>query len=114
MDAGALAGPATWTEHLLHAVAAVAANDVWAVGATWDHILAEHWDGQQWSVVPTSNPLGGDILRDVEARAANDVWAVGYAFNGPSVPLVDIGIGTSWTPWRIDLSLRPAAASSTR
>ena len=38
---------------LSHGVAAVSANDVWAVGSydVTDKALVEHWDGTAWSVV---------------------------------------------------------------
>src|SRR5207302_262184 len=52
------------------AVAAVATNDVWAVGPNG---LIEHWNGSTWSVVPgAGGPLYGGA-----AIAANDAWAVG-------------------------------------
>ncbi|MGI8586143.1 MAG: S-layer homology domain-containing protein [Chloroflexia bacterium] len=59
----------------LLAVAAVAANDVWAVGDGSGGTLIEHWDGSSWSIVPSPN-VGSD-LAGVAAVAANDVWAVG-------------------------------------
>ena len=75
-------------------MAAISANDVWAVGATGPanpndqsfatQTLAEHWDGTKWSVVsvpdlPGSSSFGGDQLTAVSAVSSNDVWAVGYA-----------------------------------
>jgi hypothetical protein len=72
----------------LRAVAAVSANDIWAVGNRSDDFnqpLAEHWDGHTWSVVPVPDvprePTDewGAGLRDVTAVSAHDVWAVGEA-----------------------------------
>jgi hypothetical protein len=68
----------------LHSVSAASANDVWAVGASHDggaptQTLIQHWDGQQWSIVPSPSPDSQlNELRSVAALSANDVWAVGY------------------------------------
>jgi hypothetical protein len=73
----------------LNGVAAVAANDVWAVGTFQSAVsavqtLTLHWNGSQWAVVPSPNAgTGGNYLYGVAAGAANDVWAVGYAY-GPA------------------------------
>ena len=40
--------------------------------------LAEHWDGSQWSIVPSPNDRSMyDVLNGVTAVSTNDVWAVG-------------------------------------
>src|SRR5207248_2779506 len=45
----------------LHDVAALSANDIWAVGSfLYDefggyHTLIEHWNGSSWSVAPSPN-----------------------------------------------------------
>src|SRR3954449_4047528 len=45
--------------NLLQRVAVVSANDVWAagkyMGGSSYRTLVEHWDGTQWSVVPSPN-----------------------------------------------------------
>jgi hypothetical protein len=70
----------------LNGVAAVSANDVWAVG-DYDvgrgETLILHWDGSAWSLVPSPN-VGTDYsyLEGVAAVSANDVWAVGSYWNG--------------------------------
>jgi hypothetical protein len=66
----------------LNAVAAIAPNDVWAVGqyANGSKLapLTEHWDGTQWSIVQAPDPNGGStFILGVAANATNDVWAVG-------------------------------------
>src|SRR5262249_7387823 len=67
----------------LNAVAAVAANDVWAVGNTLtdssnDSTLIEHWDGSSWTVVPCPNPGATfNSLGSTTALAANNIWAAG-------------------------------------
>lgn len=78
------------TEAMLHAVGAVAPDDVWAAGeargdagglsvGAW--ILVEHWDGSSWEVVPSPPPPGGVSINfsgtrvyDIVALAADDVW----------------------------------------
>jgi hypothetical protein len=68
----------------LSAVATVTSNDAWAVGAWYRQIstpgtLTEHWNGTQWTVVPSPNATAGyNELYGVDAVASNDVWAVGY------------------------------------
>jgi hypothetical protein len=69
-------------------IGGISPTDLWAVGnyqnpippsfGNGDLNLAEHWDGNAWSVVDTPNP-GSDAndLSDVTAIASNDVWAVG-------------------------------------
>ena len=65
----------------LWGIKAVASNDVWAVGHTFtvtlEQTLALHWDGAQWTNVPTPHPSRYSRLRSVDASASNDVWAVG-------------------------------------
>lgn len=68
------------------------ANDVWAVGHTKEyynqfsydrHSLAIHWDGSQWTQVPSPSPGvydggGTDVdMYDVDGVASDDAWAVG-------------------------------------
>src|SRR4051794_36118200 len=64
-------------------VAAISSNDVWAVGSrtdvglTGERTLIEHWDGTQWSVIPSPNPSPSstNVLRAISAVSSNDVWA---------------------------------------
>ena len=76
--------PANDILSVLHSVSAVAANDVWAVGSSHNgsapsRTLIEHWDGTQWSIVPSPNPDSQlNELRGVAAVSANNAWAVGY------------------------------------
>jgi len=70
--------------NFLNGVAAVAANDVWAVGqaATGSTYmtLVEHWDGTAWRIVPSPNVPGlSSILEAVTIISASDIWAVGNA-----------------------------------
>lgn len=86
----------------LDAVAVVSANDVWAVGRAGSKPLAEHWDGSQWSVVPTPNPTesnNNSELLGVTAIASDDVWAVGYGTNTSTgwSTLAEHWDGASWS-----------------
>lgn len=74
---------------ILNGVAAVSANDVWAVGGFsnknvryTEQTLIEHWDGTRWSIISSPNPGSAlNILNEVSAISANDIWAVGYSSN---------------------------------
>lgn len=57
----------------LNGVAAINANDVWAVGNSG---AAVHYDGKSWTHVQTGT---SQDLYDVWARNANDVWATAGA-----------------------------------
>jgi len=79
----------------LHGVAAISANDVWAVGysfnsgSSYSQALFEHWDGTQWSVVSSPDPGVDSQLNGVVALSANNVWAVGS--------LIEHWDGTQWS-----------------
>ena len=85
----------------LLAVAAVATDDIWAVGNTANNsspmqTLIEHWDGSSWTVV--SSPNGGpgnNTLFSVSAVSASDIWAVGD--HSDAQTLIEHWDGTSWT-----------------
>lgn len=68
----------------LHSVSAASANDVWAVGSSETGVaptrtLIQHWNGTQWSIVPSPNPDSQlNELRGVVALSADNAWAVGY------------------------------------
>jgi hypothetical protein len=86
----------------LYGVAAVAPNDVWAVGQSTDfgagQTLIVHWNGTAWSAVPSPHPGTYSVLRSISAVAANDIWAVGtYYKDGLQVTLVVHWNGSSWS-----------------
>jgi hypothetical protein len=67
-------------------IAAVSPDDIWTVGHQINpdgssKTLTLHWDGKEWSIVPSPNEAGGahgkNHLYAVAARAPDDVWAVG-------------------------------------
>jgi hypothetical protein len=88
----------------------VAPDDLWAVG---DHehpvdpgteTLTLHWDGSEWSVVPsptTGELSSGSGFDAVEAIASDDVWAVGSWANENDLarrsPLAAHWDGSDWT-----------------
>ncbi len=88
------------TSNGLYSVAAIATDDVWAVGsyANRGQTLIEHWNGSAWAVVPSPNPgTGYNTLYGIFARAADDVWAVGGDDNGTQqVTLIEHWNGSTW------------------
>src|SRR6478672_3269683 len=57
-------------------VATLSANDIWAVGVNYNtngyqRTLTEHWNGSQWSVVPSPNADEDNVLNAVAAAGAN-------------------------------------------
>ena len=95
-----VSGPTT--PSVLYGIAALNAEDIWAVGASGADTLAIHWDGSDWTTVASPNANVNNTLRGVAAVASNDVWAVGSSFNassGASVSqtLVEHWDGSSWT-----------------
>lgn len=94
----------------LSAVAAIAANDVWAVG--WrstnagssgvPHTFIEHWDGASWTVVPSPNPVptGDDQLTTVAGSGPNDVWAAGIACRSSYVDCGQMLLHWNGTQWQ--------------
>jgi hypothetical protein len=92
----------------LRSVAAVSTNDVWAVGRRQDTVspyfnrtLIEHWNGSNWSIVPSPNgSTTGSELLSVAVTSANDIWAVGdYSAPAPMYQrtLIEHWDGNSWS-----------------
>lgn len=96
-------------KNTLAAIAAVASNDIWAVGywqspPTEQQTLTEHWDGTAWRVVTSpnsSNPNAiWDALAGVTAISTNDVWAAGSYYDSSTlgyVSMTEHWNGTSWS-----------------
>jgi hypothetical protein len=118
--------------NILFGVAAIAANNVWAVGnwrqsngnptaippipASPAQTLIGHWNGTAFTtvagpqVVPGTSP-SSDRLVSVSATGANDVWAVGRStFSGVSNTLILHYDGTTWS---ISPSPNPSTTSQT-
>lgn len=90
--------------NILNAVAAVSANDVWAVGYSFTNTgvqqtLIEQWNGTKWSIVSSPNPSSSaNVLNAVVAVSASNVWAVGYQYNnGIQQTLIERWNGTKWS-----------------
>ncbi len=78
----------------LDAVSAVSAPDIWAVGymgqagsAATHRPLMEHWDGIEWSIVPSPIADANGRLTDLTMRRSGWGWSVGHAGNGDGVIL---------------------------
>jgi len=95
--------PGSIPDSSLRDVAAIAANDVWAVGyqedsSGGDLTLTQHWNGAAWTRVSSTNPSSENYLSGVAAVAATDVWAVGYKESGGLYEeLILHWNGISWT-----------------
>lgn len=88
----------------LYAVDAYSENDVWAVGKhedseTPNQTLIQHWNGSQWSTVPSPNIAdAGHVLYGIAASSPTDAWAVGSSFqNGVLKTLTQHWDGSAWT-----------------
>lgn len=88
-------------DNILYSVAFDSANDVWAVGTYANNTgsfqtLTEHWNGSNWSVVPS--PHSG-VLFSIAIVSANDIWAVGdYGINPNDYhTLTEHWNGTTWS-----------------
>ena len=104
------------TDNTFTGVTEISPCDVWAVGSFADssgqHTLALHWDGSQWSVVPSPNPANTfSQFRAVRAVSTNDVWAVGSSFSNATgfQTLIEHWNGTQWSVVR---SPNPGAPST--
>ena len=100
----------------LHSVSALAENDVWAAGVSYNtertlgSTLIEHWNGSRWSVVPSPNPSSSvNMINAVAAVSANDVWAVGTAPTPTDtvflVQMLDRKWITAWPVWPLSLQM---------
>jgi hypothetical protein len=73
--------------------------------------LTEHWNGAQWSVVPSPSPGStNNELLSVAAISATDVWAVGFTSNNSpnDQTLIEHWNGTQW---RVAPSPNPGVSS---
>jgi hypothetical protein len=78
----------------------ISANDVWAVGS-WGHTLGTfkflimHWDGSNWTQIPSPLTDMNGEFEDIQAVSPNDIWAIGGYITGGSVYLH--WNGSSWS-----------------
>lgn len=81
-------------------------------GPANSRVLLEHWNGQQWSIIPLANSYpaswGISRLNAISATSASDIWVVGSFEDrtgyvradprlGPFKPLVEHWDGTKWS-----------------
>jgi hypothetical protein len=97
------------SDPVLHALAAAAPEDVWAVGSQSYPIgrhhfglagLVEHWDGTSWQIAAIPDPAPGhSALSSVLAVSNTDAWAVGTYDTSDSTihPLLLHWDGVSWS-----------------
>jgi hypothetical protein len=77
-----VASPSPTGDDDFSGVAAVSANDIWAVGGGAGITLVAHWNGTSWALVPSPNRRNSvDALAEVTAPAAGGVWAAGIDIN---------------------------------
>jgi hypothetical protein len=70
--------------------------------------LAEHWNGSQWSVQPTPNPIQLDEFNSVSCSSSRSCIAVGYYTDragDATLPLVERWHGGRWSVLRTPRSL---------
>ena len=93
-------------DNILRGVSAVSTNDIWAVGYIIDSNahnyrgLTLHWNGTDWSIVPTvAVGSGGNEFVGVTAVSSNDAWVVGNfgSGRGGRRGLTEHWNGTQWT-----------------
>lgn len=100
---------------MLFGASALSPSDVWVVGDREGGngvfaALAEHWNGKQWSVVPTPDPgSAGNHLYAVDAVSPDDVWAAGQQLSGRAP---DRGLIEHWNGHRWSVMTSPRAASA--
>jgi hypothetical protein len=86
--------------HDLVAIAAIATDDVWAVGeyrniAGAYRGITYHWNGTNWSHVPSPiENIPGSGLIDITATASDEVWAIG---TGDSAVVLMRWNGSQWS-----------------
>jgi hypothetical protein len=81
-------------EYVFNAIKANSPTDVWAVGESVNAAqsgsaatLIEHYNGKQWSIVPSPSPgTGAELTGVTTSNVTDNVWAVGsYTPTGSSV-----------------------------
>src|SRR5207253_2950269 len=108
--------PAVGAAGYLSRVAVISAKDAWAVGRYKptstgpDQTLTMHWDGAQWSIVPSPN-VGTDrnFLWSLSALSSSEVWAVGYY--GPTSTRQALLMRWDGSRWSVVPSPNPGSAN---
>ncbi len=82
------------------AVAAVSANDVWAVGWLGGFAAIQRWNGSTWTkvTVPAIPGATQSRLLGIDAAGPTDIWAVGYAIVADAYKTVTMHWnGSAWS-----------------
>ncbi len=87
--------------HAIADMAALASDDIWAVGHGGDGDASQvsqiwHWDGATWAHTPGPAPGFWHDLNAVTAFAPNDVWALGGVWERPEGVILHWD-GAEWT-----------------
>jgi hypothetical protein len=85
--------------NVLNGVTSLGTGDAWAVGGmvSGGNPIAEHWDGQRWSLTDIQDEYGTG-LSSVYMASSNDVWAVGSYWQGEQPrEAVEQWNGSAWT-----------------
>lgn len=98
----------------LSSASAASPTDIWVVGnwigrndqgqGTEGGTLIEHWDGEQWAIVPSPYSHTGfpwAQLYGIAAISQSNVWAVGYAADVKPKPLILRWDGEVWTAQKL-------------
>lgn len=80
----------------LRAVAAVTANDAWAVGPMGGPQGFEQWDGTNWTLRIVPAPGQGIEIWGISASTVRDAWVVGGVIGRGYQPLLEHWDGTNW------------------
>ncbi|HKP51870.1 MAG TPA: S-layer homology domain-containing protein [Chloroflexia bacterium] len=83
-----------------YGIEAISSDDVWAVGSGpgtyfWSS-LTMHWDGSEWTRVPSYLHARPNGFRSVSALSPTDVWAVGNRTDVTTYPLIQHWEGAQW------------------
>ena len=101
----------------LYGIAAIAADDIWAVGYIQGGFSAQqpltmHWDGTSWSLVlsPSTSPANRDILWAVSALSTDDIWATGYSVDAVTSEIRTLVQHWNGSAWSIAPSPNPSGS----
>jgi len=95
-----VSSPLQGTSDLINGIAAISANNVWAVGDYRTgtdpqgpyYTLIEHWNGTSWSVVTSPSPGvdASDLTAVSHVPTTNSVWSVGFTQGSISQTLTEL------------------------
>jgi hypothetical protein len=103
----------------LEKIAAVSANDIWAVGYYHDtgsnqnFTLIEHWNGTSWSVVSSPSPGTNGTLNSISVISASDIWAVGQ-YAGTNNVQQTLALHWNGTAWSVVSTPSPSNAGGSQ